>query len=42
LHGNLCRCTGYGPIVDAIEAAMQAARQAGQTGQPADGAAEAP
>jgi carbon-monoxide dehydrogenase small subunit len=20
LHGNLCRCTGYGPVVDAIEA----------------------
>jgi carbon-monoxide dehydrogenase small subunit len=23
LHGNLCRCTGYGPIVDAVEAAQQ-------------------
>ena len=23
LHGNLCRCTGYSPIVDAIEAAQQ-------------------
>jgi len=25
LHGNLCRCTGYGPIVDAIEAAQDGA-----------------
>jgi aerobic carbon-monoxide dehydrogenase small subunit len=25
LHGNLCRCTGYGPIVDAIEMAQEQA-----------------
>jgi len=25
LHGNLCRCTGYGPIVDSIEAAQEGA-----------------
>lgn len=25
LHGNLCRCTGYGPIVDAIELAQNEA-----------------
>jgi aerobic-type carbon monoxide dehydrogenase small subunit (CoxS/CutS family) len=33
LHGNLCRCTGYGPIVDAIELAQDEPAQ----GEPAMG-----
>lgn len=27
LHGNLCRCTGYGPIVEAIEAVQSGRTQ---------------
>jgi carbon-monoxide dehydrogenase small subunit len=30
LSGNVCRCTGYGPIVDAIEAAAAAGQEAGR------------
>ncbi len=30
LSGNVCRCTGYGPIVGAIEAAAAASQEAGR------------
>jgi carbon-monoxide dehydrogenase small subunit len=38
LHGNLCRCTGYGPIVDAVEAAQDDAPPRAAGGRPAEGA----
>jgi aerobic carbon-monoxide dehydrogenase small subunit len=31
LSGNLCRCTGYGPIVDAVSAAAARLRERGGT-----------
>jgi aerobic-type carbon monoxide dehydrogenase small subunit (CoxS/CutS family) len=31
LSGHLCRCTGYTPIVDAIEACVESARSRGES-----------
>jgi aerobic carbon-monoxide dehydrogenase small subunit len=34
LHGSICRCTGYGPIVSAVESAQQEAAGAQDGTQP--------